>query len=325
MKLGIYNKIKYISNTIPINLYARLTGQQRILPFYHAVSNNPKPHLKHLGYYRTKDNFECDLDFFLKYYNNIPIEEIGNTNSMAFHISFDDGLSEVYNEAIPILLEKKVNASLFINTDFIDNQRLFYRHKISLLIDDIKSSNVSLEKTAGLLSCNNGDVINKIDKLTDENIIDDIANNLRIDFEEYLNNTKPYLTTKQLVEIKKMGFTIGNHSKSHINFKNIPLEEQKNQISAVNDFLRDKLKVKNVYFSFPFGDERIKNDFFEYLYNDAKTLYSFGISGMKYDGFARHLHRIPMEYTGFSAEEIIKFEYFYFMLKAFINKNKIRR
>ncbi len=146
MKVNVYNKIIYISNTIPINIYARLTGQKRILPFYHAVSNNPKPHLKHLGYYRTKDHFENDLDFFLKYYYNIPIEEIEKTNSMTFHISFDDGLSEVYNEAIPILLEKKVDASLFINTDFIDNERLFYRHKISLIIDDIKSSNLSLEK-----------------------------------------------------------------------------------------------------------------------------------------------------------------------------------
>ncbi len=176
-----------------------------------------------------------------------------------------------------------------------------------------------------MLSCDNDDVINRVDKLTNENIIDDIANNLQIDFEEYLNNAKPYLTTKQLIEIKKMGFTIGNHSKSHINFKNVPLEEQKNQISVVNNFLRDKLKVENIYFSFPFGDERIKNDFFEYLYNDAKTLYSLRISGMKNDGFARHLHRIPMEYSDFSAEEIVKFEYFYFILKAFINRNKIER
>ncbi len=310
---------------MPISFYTGVTRQKMIFPFYHAVSNTPKPHLKHLDYYRTKDCFERDLDFFLKYYDNIPIEKINKTDKMSFFISFDDGLSEVYNEVIPLLKRKKIDAAFFINTDFVDNKKLFYRHKISLIIDCVSKSNHSLKVAANFLSCNEDDIFDKIDNIKDENLINQIAVHLKLDFEEYLNDVKPYLTTKQLIEMKRMGFTIGNHSKSHINFKNLLLEEQKIQVSAVNNFLNQKLNIENLYFSFPFGDYNIKNDFFEYLYNIEKVEYSFGISGIKKDGFTRHIHRIPMEYNGFSAEQIIKYEYFYFMIKAFFNRNKIKR
>ena len=52
----------------------------------------------------------------------------------AFLLSFDDGLKEVFTTIAPILLKKGVPASFFINPCFIDNNELFYRYKISLLI-----------------------------------------------------------------------------------------------------------------------------------------------------------------------------------------------
>lgn len=325
MRINIYNKVKNISNRIPMGIYSYFTNRKNILPFYHSVTNTPKPHLKHLNFYRTKDNFENDLDFFLNHYNSVPIKKIKKLNNSFFHLSFDDGLSEVYDEVIPLLKEKKIDASFFINTDFVDNKNMFYRHKISLIIDFIKNSNYNLNKITHFLSCENDTVYAKINQIRNEVEIEEIAQLLKIDFNQYLNDFKPYLTKNQLLEMKKLGFTIGNHSKNHPNFKRIPFIEQKKQIVEVNTYLQKELQVKDLYFSFPFGDENIKNDFFEFMYINEKIIYSFGVAGLKNDTHLQHLHRIPMEYNNLSAKEIIKFEYFYFMLKSILNKNKVKR
>ncbi len=325
MKINIYNKVKNISNNISINAYAHITKQKKILPFYHSVTNTPKAHLKHLNFYRTEDAFKNDMTFFLNHYRSVPIKEIKKSDDMVFHLSFDDGLSEVYDIIIPLLKDKKTNASFFINTDFIDNKNMFCRHRISLIIDSIKKSNYNLNKITDFLSCENNFIYKKIDELTSEVEIKKIERLLKIDIKQYLNDFKPYLTKKQLLEIKKMGFTIGNHSKNHPNFKDISLVEQKEQILKVDAYLKEELSVKDLYFSFPFGDENIKNEFFEFIYTYEKIIYSFGISGLKIDEYCNHLHRIPMEYDRFSAKQIIKFEYFYFILKSILNKNKIKR
>lgn len=325
MKIELYNKIKFFLGKIPMNTYIKLVRKKTILPFYHSVTNDPKPHIKQLNYYRTKNEFKNDLTFFLKHYKSVPVSDIKKINYPSFHLSFDDGLSEVYEQVIPLLIKNKVDATFFINTDFIENKNMFYRHKISLITDFLKKSDDDLNKVASFLSCENNAVITKINNITDDKKLEQIAKLLKIDFKQYLIDFKPYLTKKQLSEMIKLGFTVANHSKSHLNFKNIPLNKQKKQVREVNNYLQKELNIKNLYFSFPFGDENIKNDFFNFIYTDENIIYSFGISGLKNDQHKNHLHRIPMEYQEISAEQIIKYEYFYFILKSVLNKNTVKR
>src|SRR5690606_19747329 len=101
-------------------------------------------------------------------------------------------------------------------------------------------------------------------------------------------------------------------------------EEQKNEIETVNSFLK-QMGVDELFFCFPYGDYKIKNELFQWMYQEGEIGKSFGISGLKDDGFSRHHHRILMEHKNFSAEEIIRSEYLYFMLKSAFNKNKIKR
>ena len=87
-----------------------------------------------------------------------------------------------------------------------------------------------------------------------------------------------------------------------------------------------KLNIQNKLFSFPFSDYKVPMSFFTYLTRNAEVDLSFGTAGLKNDPVETHIQRIPVEKDGFSsAEEIIRAEYFYYIGKALLGKNIIKR
>src|SRR5690606_17101353 len=264
-----------------------------------------------------------DLNYFCQYFETVQAG-IFDVSKKQFHLSFDDGMSEIYDVVFPILRERNIHATFFINTDFVDNKKMFISHKKSLIKFELKKSEQSKIWISDYLNLDKLGLPEEIDKIKEEEIIDKIAQRMQLDFDEYLNEKQQYLTTTQIVELKKAGFTIGNHGRSHRNFNTLTFDEQKTEIEHVNQFLTE-IGVEKLFFAFPYGDHLIKNELFDWMYSEGRIDHSFGISGLKDDGYTRHHHRILMEQSRFSAEEIVKAEYFYYIWKSFIFRNKIRR
>ena len=153
----------------------------------------------------------------------------------------------------------------------------------------------------------------------------EIAEILEVDFQEYLQTHKPYLTTAQTEELINQGFYIGAHSHSHPEYHTVSLEEQLNQTFKSVDFITQKFRLPYRWFAFPFTDEGVSRQFFEEIYQNEKVQLSFGSAGLKRDSFPQHLQRFPMEGTQQSAEELIKTEFLYYLAKAPFGKNKITR
>ena len=127
------------------------------------------------------------------------------------------------------------------------------------------------------------------------------------------------------MELSKLGFTISNHGESHQNFNTLSFDQQKMELTQVDNFLAEKFGIENSYFCFPYGDEDIEKQLFDWMYSEFNMKKTFGISGIKKDFYPQHFHRILMEYNDYSAEEIIQFEYFYYLMKIPFGKNKIKR
>ncbi|MFM2337576.1 MAG: hypothetical protein RL115_769 [Bacteroidota bacterium] len=325
MKIKLYNKLHFIADLLPISFYIRLTGQSKIFPFYHCVTNAPKPHLSALGYYRKTDQFVKDLLFFKKHYTSVTIPQMQQNKAASFHLSFDDGLSECYTEVFPLLLKERLTATFFINADFIDNKKMFIRHKISLLHVAAQSSAISRARLASKLACEDAQVCLRLLSLTNEQLVDELAKEVDIDFIAYLHTFKPYLTTLQIKEMSRSGMQIESHGKDHTDLTLVKDEEAIFQIKDCNLFLQNTLGAKPKYFAFPYGSDRVGNRVFDFLYKQEGLLGTFGVAGLKMDSEQRHIHRIAMEAGDISAESMLKFEYFYFMLKALVRKNVIHR
>lgn len=310
-----------------------------IFPYYHTISDADLPYISNIYPLRSIQEFKSDLEYFCSFFEPVGIEEIHSvlkskrsSSKPIFHLTFDDGLVEVYEVIAPILEEKGIPATFFLNTDFIDNKGLFYRYKIGLLLAKLKKEESSeYVKNARIMlkdySKWSGSLTSSMMALTynDQELIAALAKIVRFDFEDWLMKSKPYLNTGQIKDLLKRGFKIGSHSVDHPRFKNIDYDFQKAQIKRSFKYLEKHFDLKERFFSFPFGDEGVQKQLFDWMYKEEACGLSFGVSGIKDDYHPFHLHRIPMDFCQENISQFIKSEYFYFMIKSLFNKNRIYR
>ncbi|SEH06518.1 polysaccharide deacetylase family protein [Candidatus Venteria ishoeyi] len=326
------------SEYIPLKLLIKISRQKLILPFYHSVSDNYLPHLSNLYKAKTSHEFEKDLDFLLQHFNPVDLHYVKNNSERGitdpvFHLSFDDGLSELKSIIAPILKRKGIPATIFINSAFIDNKALFYRYKASLLIDAIKSKSFSkienqeIEKVLGISETSLAATTNTLLRINyqQQEILEKIASIVKIDFDAYLKKKNPYLTSQEIIDLQQQGHSIAAHSIDHPEFRFLELEEQIRQVNESLQFVKSNFNPPIHSFSFPFTDYGVGNDFFRELEKLNICDISFGCAGLKLDSVIQHFQRIAFENEQHSAEQTLKYEYFYFILKSLIVKNKIRR
>ena len=318
-----------------LNSLIKITKKKQLFPFYHLVENEIPIFIKHLYTPKNIKNFKSDLDTFLQYFESISLSQTIATNihsvsekKPSFHVTFDDGLSNFYHVIAPILLEKKIHATVFLNSDFIDNKDLFYRYKASLLIERYLNSDKEKQKKIEyfvLQHTENTDVKNFLLQIDYQNraLLDALAHEINYSFTDYLNKRKPYLTTKQITELQNQGFTFGSHSKSHPLYQKLSLFQQIYQTIEDLNELKKHQNISHPVFAFPFYDTNISIDFFNTI-QDKITL-SFGTSGLKKDGIPWNLQRLDMEKNKGNTKLFLIKQYFKLFLQQLTNKNDIKR
>jgi len=334
----IKDLIGLFANCWRMDRLIKLSKQGLVLPFYHVVSNQDLIHIKHLYPVVSTQRFEADLDFLLKHYkpSSYPfllncIEDPSLRKEKMFYLTFDDGLREFHDVVAPILLRKGIPATCFVNTGFIDNKAMFFRMKASILIETIaykpltKAQQNSIQQLFIKHSLSY-QFAHDLLKISDKNqsILDDIANILEVSFDDYLKTHQPYLTTNQIQNLIKQGFSIGAHSVSHPYFPDLSEDQQVEQVIDSMQFLHDNFQITEKLFSFPYTDFDIGQSFFEKIRQEVDL--TFGTANLKLDSIATNFQRIPMEIKNSkSASQIIKKAYALYIIKMFMNKHIIER
>ena len=74
------DKLKYYIlkslKKLDANILRGISGINPLLPFYHTVFNDHLPHVAHLLKFKTVDRFILDLDYFLRYYKSISLDQL---------------------------------------------------------------------------------------------------------------------------------------------------------------------------------------------------------------------------------------------------------
>jgi peptidoglycan/xylan/chitin deacetylase (PgdA/CDA1 family) len=331
-----------VFSAVPVSLLIRITGQRIALPFYHAVNDEPLPHLKYLYSIRSIKQFSSDLDFFLKHYQPVSYSDLyesiksGRKIEKPFMaLSFDDGLKEVYEIVVPILIKKGIPAAIFVNTAFAGNRALFFKYKASLILDRLENLGHP-SSLYEIINSRMGTAINRRSKMVSmilnidyqkQAALDSVAELLEIDFDSFLKIRRPYMTINQLKDLQSKGFEIGSHSSDHPLYSSLSIDEQLKQTGDSLKWIVENFKPRYRLFSFPFIDDGVSADFFDALYTGTQGLIdmSFGSSGLKKEKYPFHLQRIPMEKSKLGAFVYIKGEYLYYIMKSLAGRNLVRR
>ena len=327
---------------VPQSTLIRLTGQDFLFPFYHTVSNSPLPHVDHVYPVRSMARFCRDLDFLTKHYRPVGLKELRalrdgekSPSGPCMFLSFDDGLSGLYNMVAPELLKRKIPAAFFINTGFMDNRDLFFRYKESLILDRLEELNypeATVELFQRRFRLERGgrkslrEFILGIDYRRRAEL-DDMARLVDLDFNAFLKIRKPYLTHTQIEELAQSGFYIGAHSSDHPLFNELDEAHQLVQFRDSLSMLMKEFRLGYGLFSFPFTDHGVSSSFFAALSGEGMPPVdaTFGTAGLKRDPVAFHFQRVPMEVGRFPAARLLKGEYIYYLLKGLMGRNEITR
>lgn len=324
---------------VPLSAWIKMSGQKLFMPVYHLCSDQAVPHIDHLYKVRSTQQFADDLDTFLKYFEpidlNTVISVLNGEKSLkkpSFWLSFDDGLREVYEQAMPLLQQKGIPATLFLNNDFLDNQALFFRYKASLLIERLAQRPPSPALQSILRERLSGRQLTR--DLSPESLLqityssrdflDELGDLLEFDFDGYLAERQPYLSQTEVKDWISKGFTIGAHSLDHPEFRYLSLEEQLRQTRESIHGIATQFQLDYKVFAFPFTDFGVRQVWFDQML-DGELDASFGAAGLKKDTHPRHGQRVPLEGSDDSASAILKAEYLYYAMKAPLGKNYIQQ
>jgi peptidoglycan/xylan/chitin deacetylase (PgdA/CDA1 family) len=310
-------------STIRPSLLGRLTGANPAFLFYHLISDADVPHVRHLYRYKTIRQFREDIDYLLRHYRPISLADVLEhvrraipLPDHAFMLSFDDGFREMHEVVAPILLEKGVPATFFLNSDFIDNRHLCFLHKSSILAGRVEQR-AKVPSVEGILNrgvrtwSGPGDFTSYLLSIPyeDRGILNELARRLDVDFDAYLRDHAPYLTSDQIRGLLRDGFAIGSHSIDHPLYGSLDLEEQLRQTLESIRAIRERFALAYGVFAFPYNDHGVSREFFRRLGDSGEVEITFGTSGMVEDCVARHLQRLSLEKPPMPAEKIVALEY----------------
>jgi peptidoglycan/xylan/chitin deacetylase (PgdA/CDA1 family) len=294
----------------PQSWLVRAARLNPVVAYYHIVSDDKVGHVRHLYHFRSVVEFREDLDFLFRHYRALTLQELlealcGGTPlpGRALLLTFDDGFREMYDTVAPILLEKGLSATFFLNPAFLDNQGMAHHNKISLLIERLeqmgsralKGEIVAICRQAGLGCADARQALAAITYSKLE-LVEKIAALLECDFKAYLAKSRPYLTSAQVRALLEQGFTIGGHSLDHPWYPELSVEAQIAQTVGSVEDLRERFGVRYGAFAFPHGDIGVGAALFEAMFASGKVDVSFGTAGMVRSGHGRHFQRFSVEY-----------------------------
>jgi peptidoglycan/xylan/chitin deacetylase (PgdA/CDA1 family) len=308
---------------MPLSFWQVLIKATPIIPYYHIVTDEDVPHVKHLYVFRNTKQFRADLDFFLANYTAVNLTDVIDhlkTGKIlppkSFLLTFDDGFREMHDVVAPILKEKGIPATFFVATSFIDNLGMAHHNQVSVLIEHLVQHPDSsllgeVENFLNQNSVHGKDLFTRLlaIRYQDKKLVGDIATICGCDLAGYLSSVRPYLTSEQIRSLLRQGFTIGAHSVDHPLYSELSLENQLFQTEESLRFLSERFQISYRAFAFPHTDRGVGREFFETLHVSRQLDVSFGTDGMAKHFFPRNLERFTLEKTSLPARRVLSKQY----------------
>jgi peptidoglycan/xylan/chitin deacetylase (PgdA/CDA1 family) len=225
-----------------------------ILAYHRVIPRNEAKKGVQAGMYVEPNTFERHLRFLKKYFTIVPIYKLpyGSKGTLSglnakplCVLTFDDGWYDFYTYAFPILKAHQVPVTVFLPTDFIGTNAMFWTDRLAHLLGEREH----IEKTATKLQFSGKNLVDKIAYLDGPllsklekaitilkqyriNEIEDIVSGLSERWKiELPTEDRYFLTWDEIREIAQSGLiSFGSHTAKHLILTNLKVEEIRNEL-----------------------------------------------------------------------------------------------
>jgi peptidoglycan/xylan/chitin deacetylase (PgdA/CDA1 family) len=281
-------------STLPVGLWRRLAPKDLITLNYHVVSEEDLPQ-RLLYAYKTPAQFERDVEYVRGAaigYQEASEARRGEARlpEGRFLITFDDGYSQCFDVARPILARSGVPGLFFINTAFLDDQRPFVEvtaatclratagldpgrasevlacfraHRDCFSTDPESNTALSRGRLGGIrLQLPPGGAHLELAlwvlgvEEDDEAALAMVMERAGIQARNS-NSGRVFMTSEQVRQMAAEGFAFGSHGITHMAMQRLPLDEMERRVVESCALVHDLTGQDRVPFAFPYSGNGI--------------------------------------------------------------------
>lgn len=238
-----------------------------LILMYHRFTNEP-------GSFSTlTSDFENHLRYLKQRYKVVPLTEAvqqlsndGEIEPGTAVITIDDGYSDAYHVALPLLRQYDMPATIFVVTDFLDRKCWIWTDKARYVALQTQSRSVEFDTGGDVLRRSLGDRISRLQAAADINShlkrMPDDEKELAIEaLAAYLDVQIPQLppaefqalTWDELIEMEEQGVQVGSHTVSHPMLTQVDNERVRRELRDSKVRLEKVLNHEVPVFCYPNG------------------------------------------------------------------------
>lgn len=205
----------------------------------------------------TPEKFRYQVDFLKKHYSPMSFAELAELTEKgirppknAIIITFDDGFSDNYEFAFPILKEANVPATIFISTNYIDGEDTFWFDQLAYAVKKQHATDIKFEfkgKEFNFPASNSEaketclkETLAWIKKVPDNDRLNFLRNlKSHIQVESANAHLSKPMTWEQIKELDAGGIEIASHTCSH------PILSQLSENELISEIFESKQKIED--------------------------------------------------------------------------------
>lgn len=247
---------KTITTQLVIFNYHRILDPRNPTPFDDSVFGpDEESFRKHLQWMKKNGDPISEEDLLKFVYEKKPLPK------QAFLVTFDDGYSDNFTKAFPILKEQRVPAIFFLPTSSILKRELGWWDEIYWCLKHATKRQFSFQGIAidlDKMSLRHAaEIFIQKKKLEAQNktasLIEELRQSCQSQPIPFDRRDKELMTLEQAKECLSGGVRIGSHTHSHRVLATLSLEEQRKELTDSKQILEETLSTPILSLAYPVG------------------------------------------------------------------------
>jgi peptidoglycan/xylan/chitin deacetylase (PgdA/CDA1 family) len=231
---------------------------------HHRIGNGGVPYYSNF----SPEAFEAQIRFLRKHYRLLSMDDVcreldeKRDASQAVAITFDDGYSDLYTHAFPILRRYGVPATVYLTAEAIESGEISWYDRIFVAAMATRRRNLTIggdQPRTLELSSRESRIHAAIEIVR---TLRGYSNHARIAACKALEEeagapaaeqSNSMLSWTQIREMQKAGISFGAHTMTHPVVGRLSESEYQHELVASRDILEDRLQMPVEHFAYPFG------------------------------------------------------------------------